>query len=190
MTRRIVVSVVIAATLLATAAVGSASASPVRNDTFKHAAVISSLPFNTTLDTTRATVDQTDEQAATTCGVNGQFDLAASVWYAYTPATDQTVTVDASGYNIGLGVFTGTPSNFSGFLCATSGGEFQALAGQTYYIDVVGLNGHGGTLNLSVTGNPTPAAPSSKAQCNKGGWRSFPQFKNQGACVRSIAPAK
>jgi len=184
------VSVVIAATLSATAAVGSASASPVRNDTFKHATVISSLPFNTTLDTTRATVDQTDEQAATTCGVNGQVTLSASVWYAFTPATDQTVVVDSSGYEVGLGVFTGTPDNFSAFLCATSGGEFPALAGQTYYIDVISLSGHGGTLKLSVTGNSTPVGPSSKAQCKKGGWGSFAQFKNQGGCVRSVKPAK
>jgi hypothetical protein len=29
--------------------------------------------------------------------------------------------------------------------------------------------------------------PTSKDQCKSGGWRRFPQFKNQGACVSFVA---
>jgi len=29
--------------------------------------------------------------------------------------------------------------------------------------------------------------PASKAQCKNGGWRNFPDFKNQGQCVSFVA---
>jgi hypothetical protein len=29
-------------------------------------------------------------------------------------------------------------------------------------------------------------APTSKDQCKNGGWKAFPQFKNQGECVSSF----
>jgi 6-phosphogluconolactonase len=31
-----------------------------------------------------------------------------------------------------------------------------------------------------------PAVPTSKAQCKNGGWRNFPQFKNQGQCIAFV----
>lgn len=31
-----------------------------------------------------------------------------------------------------------------------------------------------------------PVLPTSKAQCKNGGWRNFPQFKNQGQCVAAF----
>jgi 6-phosphogluconolactonase (cycloisomerase 2 family) len=34
---------------------------------------------------------------------------------------------------------------------------------------------------------PLPRVPTTKDQCKHGGWRSFPQFKNQGRCVAFIA---
>ena len=30
-------------------------------------------------------------------------------------------------------------------------------------------------------------APTSKAQCMHGGWKNFPQFKNQGDCMSFVA---
>ena len=33
----------------------------------------------------------------------------------------------------------------------------------------------------------TPSLPTSKEQCKNGGWRNFPGFKNQGACVSFVA---
>jgi hypothetical protein len=38
-------------------------------------------------------------------------------------------------------------------------------------------------------GRITPPAPGSKDQCKAGGWRDFPQFKNQGQCVASVEHA-
>ncbi len=32
-----------------------------------------------------------------------------------------------------------------------------------------------------------PVLPTSKDQCKKGGWRNYPQFKNQGDCVSFVA---
>ena len=31
-----------------------------------------------------------------------------------------------------------------------------------------------------------PRAPISKEQCKRGGWRTFPQFRNQGQCVAFV----
>jgi hypothetical protein len=32
-----------------------------------------------------------------------------------------------------------------------------------------------------------PALPTTKEQCKNGGWRSYPGFKNQGDCIRSVS---
>ena len=39
----------------------------------------------------------------------------------------------------------------------------------------------------STLAQPVPLAPTSFAQCMNGGWRDFPQFKNQGGCVSFVA---
>jgi len=45
----------------------------------------------------------------------------------------------------------------------------------------------GGTLEDSLHVDCTqPEEPTSKKQCKKGGWRTFPQFKNQGQCVAFV----
>jgi hypothetical protein len=33
-----------------------------------------------------------------------------------------------------------------------------------------------------------PPLPTTKQECKNGGWRNYPQFKNQGACIRSLKP--
>jgi len=152
--------VVITATLLATAAAGTAWAAPPPNDTFAGAKVISSLPFSEELDTTQATGDETDAQVESACGVGA--NVSASVWYAFTPSTNQIITVDTSGsdYWAVVGVVTGLPGSFSPVLCGPlDGPTFVALAGETYYLDVASLGGSGagGTLRLSVTGESAPA---------------------------------
>jgi 6-phosphogluconolactonase (cycloisomerase 2 family) len=37
---------------------------------------------------------------------------------------------------------------------------------------------------------PRPSVPGSKEQCKHGGWRDFPQFKNQGGCVAFVSRGK
>jgi hypothetical protein len=34
--------------------------------------------------------------------------------------------------------------------------------------------------------SPPASAPTTKAQCKDGGWRDFPQFKNQGECIAFV----
>jgi hypothetical protein len=137
---------------------GSASAQPPSNDTFADATVISSLPFSDTVNTTQATTDATDAEAATACGEGG-ITLSATVWYAFTPSADQLVTVNTAGsnYTSGVIVVTGQPGSFSGVTCNLGEVEFVAHAGQTYYMDAVDVfGGAGGTLDLSASGKPLP----------------------------------
>jgi hypothetical protein len=44
--------------------------------------------------------------------------------------------------------------------------------------------GRGPAFGIAVT--PLPRLPTSKDQCKHGGWRTFPQFKNQGQCVAFV----
>ena len=49
------------------------------------------------------------------------------------------------------------------------------------------------TLTESFTSSLTEAVlivPTRKSQCKKGGWRNYPQFKNQGRCVRFVVTGK
>jgi hypothetical protein len=43
---------------------------------------------------------------------------------------------------------------------------------------------------ISSLTEPVPTAPTSKDQCKNGGWKAFPQFKNQGQCVRFVSKSK
>ncbi len=40
-----------------------------------------------------------------------------------------------------------------------------------------------------IAAGPLPRTPTSKQQCRRGGWRNFPQFKNQGQCVAFVQHA-
>jgi DNA-binding beta-propeller fold protein YncE len=39
---------------------------------------------------------------------------------------------------------------------------------------------------LAIAVGPLPRVPTSKVQCKNGGWRSFPQFKNEGLCIAFV----
>ena len=42
------------------------------------------------------------------------------------------------------------------------------------------------TSSSTTTVTVKPRVPTSKAQCKNGGWRNYPQFKNQGQCVAFV----
>jgi hypothetical protein len=49
----------------------------------------------------------------------------------------------------------------------------------------------GGSHSIDTTGMPMVqisylAVPTSKDQCKNGGWRNFPNFKNQGQCIAFV----
>jgi hypothetical protein len=160
-TRRLAVSLVLAAGTFSSMATGPAWGAPPANDEAANATVISSLPFSGTADTTEATIGPGDVTGSAACGLSTPFPK--SVFYQYTPSTDQVVRVDVSqsSYSAGVGVFAGDA-------CVTTfpfSGTFSAHAGQPYLIAVVDIgDGTGGTLRLAVSvleppGEPTIALP-------------------------------
>ena len=152
--RRLLLGVALVCAGSAVVSAGTAWAAPPSNDTFSGATVISSLPFGTTEDTTGATLDDADTAAGNVCGGSSGFTFSSSVWFSYTPSSDQAVRIDTSGssYGVAGAVLTGTPSSFSAQSCFLSGTTFQASAGTTYYIDLLeSPAGSGGTLSLSMS---------------------------------------
>ena len=153
MRRRRLLLAVTAFAFLCLPAVAPAWAAPPANDARDNAAVIGTLPFSGTVDTTEATIGPEDDAAAANCGQATPHPK--SVWYRYTPASDQDVLIDTAGSNYSVGVGVGT----GGFCVATFGGAggFSARAGQTYFIAVVDIGaGAGGSLELSVDANHAP----------------------------------
>jgi len=154
--RPFLAAAVTAAALLG-AAVPAMAAAPA-NDTVDGATVISALPFTDTADTTEATTDATDAALNAGCGAPA---TEASVWYAFTPATDGAVIVDVSqsSYSAGVLLATGSPGNLQLVNCGPLAVIQQTFAGQTLYImaidDTPGA-GNGGTLKISVTEAPPP----------------------------------
>jgi 6-phosphogluconolactonase len=43
-----------------------------------------------------------------------------------------------------------------------------------------------GSFPIGIAVSPLPRVPTSKEQCKHGGWRNYPQFKNQGQCVAFV----
>ncbi len=82
------------------------------------------------------------------------------MWYSFTPATTQSVTLRTDQYGAGVGVYTGTSlTNVSQVACNYAGQPalLQALAGTTYYIQVGAwcCDGFGPvTFHLEVAPNP------------------------------------
>jgi hypothetical protein len=151
---------IVGAVVVALLVVAPAAAAPPANDTFAGAVTISALPFSATLDTTEATTDANDAEANTTCGAPA---TEASVWYALTPSTAETVAVDvsASSYSAGVIVVTGSPGSFTLITCGPGAVAFSAAAGVTYYLmafdDTPGAP-NGGTLQISVSEAQPPEA--------------------------------
>ena len=105
--------VTMAAVLVAALTVGVApvlAAAP-SNDLYGNATLITSLPYDQTLDTTQATTDATDAEANANCGAPVTL---ASVWYDFQPASDGGFVVDvsASSYSAGVIVVSGSPGSF------------------------------------------------------------------------------
>ena len=94
--------------------------------------------------------------------------------------------------------------------CDPSGGHCFTVGGATTWTYLLGPLDQGRTLRVVVTahnatgssqatsaptqpvtgpsGGPTVSAPSTKADCKRGGWRRFtnPTFRNQGQCVSYV----
>jgi len=136
--------------------------SPPPNDDFDHAVLVTSLPYQQTLDTTGATTATDDPNMGCGAGVN-----ANTVWYRLVPSFSGLVETNtfSSNYDTVLAVFTGTRGSLNQIVCnGDAGGTlqsqvvFEVETDQTYYLEVAdyGLPG-GGLLNLTVRRDPSSA---------------------------------
>src|SRR5258706_8335574 len=150
-------------TIVAIASLGLAvpvfAAAPT-GDLYVDRTVVGALPFTDSVDTTEATTDADDAEAASQCGSP---PTDASVWYEYTATSDAGFTVDTNGstYSTGIIVVTGSPGSFSLVACFAGSDVVQSTSAQTYSIlrfDYQGDGGgNGGILNLPI--GEIPPAP-------------------------------
>jgi hypothetical protein len=117
-------SAVIATAMLGmTAAPAQAAAPP--NDRYGDAVIIGSLPFQTIVDTTDATVSPGDPDCASS---------SHTAWYSFTPAVSGAYTFDVNGlwdaFGPSLGVFSGPRTSATQIACdvAIGGEDFGGIA--------------------------------------------------------------
>lgn len=140
---------------------GSVAAAPA-NDNFANAVSISTLPYSNSHSTAGAT---TEAGEPSPCG-----GIAATVWYTYTPAENETVAIDTSSsdYDTVLAAYSGSSlGSLSLIACNDDYQGLQSLlivaltAGNTYYFQAGGFFGATGSLamNLSTFTTPNEATP-------------------------------
>jgi hypothetical protein len=145
---------------LALASASPARAAPPSNDDFDHAVVIGALPFSDSRDTRDATFANDDPPCTPLFRTE-----EATVWYAFTPASDQQVLISTAGssYNATLAVFTGARGALSqvASICenpVNAQVRFDAVAGTTYFVMIgVFVSQPISNLTLSVAAVPPPA---------------------------------
>jgi hypothetical protein len=141
------------AILMATIAAPAAAAAP-SNDDPGTATVISSIPYQDTIDTTEATNGPDD---AIGCGGP---DVTASVWYRYLATDDATlaISVEQSDYLAGINVLVGSPGSFEVLDCFLGGGRVAVSQGTEYWLLVTPPDAEspGGTLVLDIGLAPPP----------------------------------
>jgi hypothetical protein len=128
-------------------------------DLYANRTVVGAIPFTDSVDTTEATTDADDAEAAAPCGSP---PTDASVWYEYTPSSDGGFIVDtnSSDYSTGIIVATGSPGSFNVLACNAGSVVVGSTAGETYAILVFDYQGdgggNGGTLNVGIGELPPP----------------------------------
>jgi hypothetical protein len=148
---------IVAALGLVLLAPAAAIAAPPPNDLPGGAIVLpGTLPQTVTADTTEATVEPAEDVG---CGAGGTDQ--ATVWYAFTPAADGRVLVDArdSDYWLGINVFAGTASGENQIACFENQGIVEVEAGTTYllmFADIDGDATNGGALSFTLDVAPPP----------------------------------
>lgn len=126
------------------------------NDTFAGAEEVVLPAVIGPVDTTGATTDAADAEAATACGFPG-YVASSTVWYRFTPAEDTVLRIDSyeSSYPVVTAVLTGAPGSFVAVACGSS---TVALEGGTTYAMLVADSSAGGGGDL-VLGLRTGEAP-------------------------------
>jgi hypothetical protein len=156
--RRIALLITIVALASLGLAVPVLAAAP-SGDLYATRTTIAALPFSESVDTTEATTDADDAEAAADCGAP---ETDASVWYEYTATSDAGFLIDtnSSTYSTGIIVATGVPGSFGLLTCGPGAVLVPATSGETYAILVFDYQGdgggNGGTLNIAVGEIPPP----------------------------------
>lgn len=134
-----------------------AAQSPPVNDNFSNATPIGALPFSDTVDTTDATLET--GEPAPPCAFT---PLTGSVWYAFTPAVDGTVTASAQLQfgSTAIAAYTGTQlGGLTQVGCQVFGSlTLRVTAGTTYYFQTGGMFGQSGSLTFGLIVTPPPTA--------------------------------
>src|SRR5262245_42489315 len=138
---------------------------------------------------------------ATITGVSGQTFASASFTLANTMQChggSPRFNVVANGTTFFLGCNNVTPTmnangtatyTFTAATIAAAGNQVPVPAGTISSAEVlIDVQGTADLTNITFNGvaqNLVAGGPTSKAQCKKGGWKSFtdPSFRNQGQCV-------
>jgi hypothetical protein len=147
--------VIIATVAIVAGGVGPVTAAAPDNDLPSGATAVPGLPFAIGQDTTEASVTGDDVG----CGAGGG-DLA-SVWYAFTPAADVRVEVDAraSDYLVGVNLFVDTANEDGRADCSNDALAFDATGGTTYFLAFADVNEDGivgGWLEALIQVAPPP----------------------------------
>jgi hypothetical protein len=147
---------------------------PPSNDNFANAKTISSIPYNDSLSTAEATVED-QEVDSIACAGNSLRGGIHTVWYKHTPGTSGPLTFSTAGssYDTYIAVWTGSAlNNLTLVGCnddvqsgLTSQLSINSTAGVTYFVQVAEYNGYVGDAgndpecdpcNLSFSVNNQP----------------------------------
>jgi len=127
------------------------------NDAFANATVISALPFSELVNISAASMEAGEPPSSCSGGSSSQ----RTVWYSFTPAVTAVVkaSVNAS-FSTVVGVYTGGLGGLAEITCRSPfvvrDAIFLAQAGTTYHIQVDGMFGQTGVLELRLEVVPPP----------------------------------
>ena len=127
------------------------------NDSYATAIVVNSLPYQSIVNTSGATMGA--EDPVVECASSGN---QKSVWYVFTPTVDGPVAVNTFGssYNTILSIYTGSPGSFTPLACIDdisstwSSLTVEGTAGQQLAILVTTDSQSGGLLVVNVGAVP------------------------------------
>ena len=129
------------------------------NDNFVNARPISSLPSSIDFDTNRATFES--EEPAPSCAYPSP--PYKTIWFAFTASQNGAISasIPSSNFSPFLAAYSGTDlNNLAELGCSIYSNQFtfQTVAGQTYYFQVGGFYGEGGTGTLLLEPPSPPQA--------------------------------
>jgi PKD domain-containing protein len=132
---------------------------PPSNNNFANATLISDLPFDDSVETLGATLEA--DEPIPSCDDFGETDR--TVWYSFTPGTSGTISARFNFINFNpiVAAYTGNQlANLTEVGCRTFGNTltFHADANTTYYFQVGGIFGEGGSVGFRLEVTPAIAA--------------------------------